>query len=726
MSEFKITLGVDVQVGDIQSQINSATDNLKPIELDIKLNGIDKELKSAIKDAQQAGKLISDSVGNSMNKVMSKSIRKPFQVTSHDSKEFERQMNGLVSKWTNGKGNLVKVDIDTKTVFDEEKGHNIEKLHKAHVTYNNDLGETIKKTVALNQIGKDAKGNPIFGFVEVAGKYSKTLDKTKTQTGNFIKQQKQAAANLTNQINQLNRAANDQNAARPIKDEKNLTALQNKYNDITTAIQRMRSASSDTFIDEQNNVKALISEYKSMVSEFRNAENVANKLKGTDFKSGKEIAKNNLNKFKADAKEFPQIAKTIAQLDAAIEKVGDKSSLDDFNNQLKVAKSELSKVKAEADAVKKATSIQNKLKDTGYDGFTEEVARAKAEVDKLKISSGEVEVALTRLDNAMAGVNAANETGDVKQLISANKEYEAALKSLYSQIKLNQQVEKQNYDNEGLELSKAKALLKLENLFESGSQAAKRYGAEMQNLQKEIADCANMADMSHINDKIDILDKQVDRDGLQRQTFGSRIKAQFQKYSQYFSVAQAMMYAGQALRDMFQQVVAIDTAMTELKKVTDETDASYDRFLKNAAARSKEIGTTIDGLVTSTADFARLGYSFEQSAGLAEVANIYTVVGDEIDGVETATQSLVSTLAAFKHEMGDMSDSDFAMSIVDKFNEVSNNFAISSGGIGEALQRSASSLAAANNTLDESIALITAANTVVQNPEKVGKLAMPT
>ena len=49
-----------------------------------------------------------------------------------------------------------------------------------------------------------------------------------------------------------------------------------------------------------------------------------------------------------------------------------------------------------------------------------------------------------------------------------------------------------------------------------------------------------------------------------------------------------------------------------------------------------------------------------------------------------------------------------------------NNFAISSGGIGEALTRSASSLAAANNTLDESIALITAANTVVQNPESVG------
>lgn len=49
-----------------------------------------------------------------------------------------------------------------------------------------------------------------------------------------------------------------------------------------------------------------------------------------------------------------------------------------------------------------------------------------------------------------------------------------------------------------------------------------------------------------------------------------------------------------------------------------------------------------------------------------------------------------------------------------------NNYSISSGGLGEALQRSASSLEAGNNTLDESISLITAANEVVQNPEKVG------
>lgn len=49
-----------------------------------------------------------------------------------------------------------------------------------------------------------------------------------------------------------------------------------------------------------------------------------------------------------------------------------------------------------------------------------------------------------------------------------------------------------------------------------------------------------------------------------------------------------------------------------------------------------------------------------------------------------------------------------------------NNFAISSSGIGQALLRSASALSEAGNTIDESIGMITAANSVVQDPEKVG------
>lgn len=49
-----------------------------------------------------------------------------------------------------------------------------------------------------------------------------------------------------------------------------------------------------------------------------------------------------------------------------------------------------------------------------------------------------------------------------------------------------------------------------------------------------------------------------------------------------------------------------------------------------------------------------------------------------------------------------------------------NNFAITSKGIGDALQRSASALVEGGNSIDEAIALVTAANSVIQNPEQVG------
>jgi TP901 family phage tail tape measure protein len=156
-----------------------------------------------------------------------------------------------------------------------------------------------------------------------------------------------------------------------------------------------------------------------------------------------------------------------------------------------------------------------------------------------------------------------------------------------------------------------------------------------------------------------------------------------------------------------QYVREIDAALTELKKVTDETEASYDRFLQTASKTAGKLGSTVSDFVNATADFARLGYNIEQASKLAEAASVYKNVGDGITDVAQASESIISTMKAFGIEANN------AMGIVDRFNEVGNNFAISSTGIGEAMQRSASALYESGNTIDESIALITAANSVV-------------
>ena len=116
----------------------------------------------------------------------------------------------------------------------------------------------------------------------------------------------------------------------------------------------------------------------------------------------------------------------------------------------------------------------------------------------------------------------------------------------------------------------------------------------------------------------------------------------------------------------------------------------------------------------ATATFAKLGYSIDMASEMAEAAIIYQNVGDGIESADAAAESIISTMKGFGLQASD------AMSIVDKFNQVGNEFSITSKGIGDALQRSASALAEGNNTLDESIGLITAANSVVQDPETVG------
>ena len=335
----------------------------------------------------------------------------------------------------------------------------------------------------------------------------------------------------------------------------------------------------------------------------------------------------------------------------------------------------------------------------------------------------QVENAYEKMLNA-AKANTGNLEADRENLIQAEKEYAEALERTSNLIKQQSRLESKKARDTKLEDDRDIFGRKIDAWLETNSAASKRFGSTLLDLKAKAENCDRVT-LNHLEKQFTKVDKEAEKAGLKMRNFGDRIKDQIKQYSAYLSVAEVFMYVTQAMKSMFDQVLAIDTAMTELKKVTDETDASYNNFLSNASSRAKEIGTTIDSLVTSTADFARLGYAFGDAQGLAEVANIYAVVGDDIEGVEGATQSLISTLTAFKDEANGLNDSDFALSIVDKMNEVSNNFAISSGGIGEALQRSASSMMAANNSLDETIALITAANTVVQDPDAVGRL-MPT
>ena len=160
-------------------------------------------------------------------------------------------------------------------------------------------------------------------------------------------------------------------------------------------------------------------------------------------------------------------------------------------------------------------------------------------------------------------------------------------------------------------------------------------------------------------------------------------------------------------------VTELNTQITELAKVSEQSSKQIYADFDSYADIAKEVRGTISDTIAATADWSKNGYSIPDAKQLAEVSQLYKNVGDGID-IDTANESLISTLKGFQLE------ADQAEHIVDVFNEVSNNEAISSGGIGDALQRSAASFNAANTSLEKSVALVTATNSVLQDPEKVG------
>lgn len=220
--------------------------------------------------------------------------------------------------------------------------------------------------------------------------------------------------------------------------------------------------------------------------------------------------------------------------------------------------------------------------------------------------------------------------------------------------------------------------------------------------------------VTNLSGEFDVLSSNIKGAGENTQTLGAHFGKLASKFTQWFGVSQMIMFAVESVKQMVRGVIDLDTAMTELRKVTNETEATYSKFLDNAVVRAKNVGATLSDVVTATADFARLGYNVSEASNIADAALIYKNVGDGIESVTQASESIISTMQAFGIETSNV------MSIVDKFNAVGNNFAISSTGIGEALQKSAAAMNAAGNTLDETIALITAANTIVQNPDSVG------
>ncbi|HAT4302293.1 TPA: phage tail tape measure protein [Clostridium perfringens] len=180
----------------------------------------------------------------------------------------------------------------------------------------------------------------------------------------------------------------------------------------------------------------------------------------------------------------------------------------------------------------------------------------------------------------------------------------------------------------------------------------------------------------------------------------------------YFIGGSVIALSVGTLKEAFSTIQDVDTALTDFRKVTDLTKNEYSEFVDFANEKAKELSGSTSDFIQSTANFIQMGYrNVNEAKKLAEDSQIYMNVGELTQ--EQSTKSLITILKSFNLEASKSTE------ILDKTNQVANDFPITVAGLAGGMSRAGSVLKNASCDIDESIALLTTANTSIQDPIRV-------
>lgn len=199
--------------------------------------------------------------------------------------------------------------------------------------------------------------------------------------------------------------------------------------------------------------------------------------------------------------------------------------------------------------------------------------------------------------------------------------------------------------------------------------------------------------------------------GMFAQMFQRLRSESSQLLARYFSFQDILRYTRTAISSL----IDLDTQLVDLRKTTSMTTSELNQFYNTSSDVAKELGVTTSEIISQASAWSRLGYSTkEASTEMAKLSSKFASVSPGMT-TEQSTDYLVSTMQAYGIAVDDVE-----RKIMDNVNRIGNTFATTNAEIGEMLTRSSAAMNAANNSLEETIALESAAVEVTRNAQLTG------
>ena len=560
----------------------------------------------------------------------------------------------------------------------------------------------------------------------------------------------------------LKRMADEQNS-RIIQEENQYKELISLVNQLGTAQKELSRTKIDSpeYDTVLSRVQQLSAAYQRAKMEFISAypTHPLDELKAKLEEIGYVIQKNNdkqLGKQQtALFNELSRVSKEMDSIQIKLQTLKSASGTNEHTEQIKELERQLAKLETVYQEVMTQINNNGGLTDNQYakiytdiemlDAKLKEISASAVDAqNKLKssiktdISNGTLENQIQTIENdyrklGLTEDEIAQKTQTLKSLLStmdASDDIESVTKDYTT---FGQEVVKVQNDVKALrrEQQKAKDEANLANnrqtlnsqidvWLKKNSAAASQFGVRLREIQQELL-TADGTKLTALKREFQEIKRQAELAGKATMTLGDKLKSKLGSLATYFSATMMISYAIQGVRAMYQNVLDVDTAMTELYRVTDLTGQQYNQLYDKMVAGAKEYGVALNNIIEATASWVRLGFDANTASQLAEVTAMYQHVTD-LDN-DTAVKNLVTAYKGYQEELLQVSDGDSTKAvtkIADAYDKLGNEFAVTAADVGESLRRSASSLEMAGNSFEEAAGMSTGIAEVTQNAEQAG------
>lgn len=199
------------------------------------------------------------------------------------------------------------------------------------------------------------------------------------------------------------------------------------------------------------------------------------------------------------------------------------------------------------------------------------------------------------------------------------------------------------------------------------------------------------------------------------------VQTLYDKISNYagtYLIYQGFNVLKRSIGEVIDEMVNLESSMVQIDRVLNESSLDIDNYRDKLMQTAYDYGNSMDNVADIALRLAQAGYDSNEVLALTE-KTLLALNTAELNATQ-ATDDMVAVMAQWGLMTGSASEQARNYGeIIDKINKVADNFPTTSQDIMDALKKTSSAFNLAGASIDETIALITAAEVASQRGGKV-------